>query len=118
MQRRKILQSLVAAVAATFTSSKIWGASASTNASVHHAIKINQFTFSPPTLSVRAGDRVTWINLDIVPHTASAFDGSWDSGQLGPNDSGEIVVSENLAESYLCRFHPSMIGELKLSPPG
>lgn len=114
MQRRGILRGLVAAAAATITSSKIRGVSAAPRAPIHHTVKISEFMFSPSTLSVHKGDRVTWVNLDIVPHTATAGDGSWDTGELGPNASGEIVVSEGLAESYSCRYHPSMAGKLDI----
>jgi len=45
-------------------------------------------------LSVQIGDRVTWTNLDIVPHTATTTDGSWDGGEFGLNESVEIVVAD------------------------
>ena len=95
-------------MAATAASLKISVGAASSGAPVNHIVEIVDFKFSPATLSVRAGDRVTWINMDIVPHTATAGDGSWDTGELGRNERGEIVVTDGLAGSYFCRFHPNM----------
>ncbi len=114
MYRRRFLASLVAAVAATTASLKLNAASASSGAPVSHTVKIANFAFSPATLSVGVGDRVTWINMDIVPHTATADDGSWDAGELGPNERKEIVVTEGLGGSYYCRFHPAMTAKLDL----
>jgi plastocyanin len=34
-------------------------------------VKIANFTFDPPTLTVKAGTTVTWINADDIPHLVS-----------------------------------------------
>jgi len=44
-----------------------------------HIIEIRDFVFSPISVEVKAGDTITWTNFDIVPHTATAIDHSWDS---------------------------------------
>jgi plastocyanin len=114
MYRRRFLKSSVAAIAATAAFLKISTVSASSEAPVNHTVEIANFVFSPEALSVRVGDRVKWINRDIVPHTATADDGGWDTGELGPNESGEIVVTDELATSYFCQFHPSMTAKLEV----
>ena len=112
MQRRQFVESVVAAVAATIASLKIMTVSASSAAPTKHIIAIKNFAYSPQTISVRKQDHVTWINLDIVPHTATAVDGSWDTGNIGPGERREIIVKEGLIEDYYCRYHPAMTARL------
>jgi hypothetical protein len=50
-------------------------------------IIIKQMHFEPTTLNVKAGDRVEWKNEDIFSHTATANDGSFDSGLIAPGSS-------------------------------
>jgi plastocyanin len=81
---------------------------------VDHSVDIADFVFSPAGLKVRVGDRVTWINKDIVPHTATAKDNSWDTGALAPNQRQTVTVKAGMTESYFCRYHPSMVAKLNL----
>ena len=76
-------------------------------------IEIKDFAFAATT-TVAVGDTVVWINRDIVPHTATAADGSWDSGEIKPGESWEMVVPADLALDYYCVFHPAMVASLKL----
>lgn len=112
MQRRTTFRGLLAAAAAGMASMKTASVFAATSAPSRHTVEINQFAFEPGALPVRIGDRVTWINRDIVPHTATADDGSWDTGALAKDESAEIVISQAMLESYYCRFHPSMKAKL------
>lgn len=74
-----------------------------------HRVEIRQFQFVPGVLAVAPGDIVNWVNLDIVPHTVTAIDGSWDSQDLdaGAQWSTEVVAS--MSGDYFCRYHPSMV---------
>lgn len=87
----------------------------SAQSSTLHTIEISNFEFSPSTLRVRVGDRIKWVNLDIVPHTATANDFSWDTGELKPNESAETLIQAKQSEQYFCRFHPTMKAKLELS---
>ncbi len=98
---------IVGAVAGTFAKSA--------QRSILHTVEITNFQFSPATLQVRVGDWIKWVNLDIVPHTATALDSSWDTGELKPNESAEILVKAKHAEPYLCLFHPNMRATLQVS---
>ena len=49
-------------------------------------VKIANFTFDPPTLTVKAGTTVTWINADDIPHLVSEKDGKFRSSALDAND--------------------------------
>ena len=82
------------------------------SAGQRHVVEIVGFKFIPETLEVRPGDTVTWVNRDIAPHTATSTDGSWDTGTLKQDESRDIVVSEKMTLSYLCRFHTKMTASI------
>ena len=81
---------------------------------VTHRVEIKRLKFEPETLAVRPGDTIVWVNLDIVPHTVSALDSSWDSGNLGYEEQWTTVVSSSMSGSYFCKYHPAMKGMLNL----
>ena len=79
-----------------------------------HIVRITKFVFAPNRLEVHPGDVIRWVNGDIVPHTATALDGSWDTGEIEPGGSGEITVSDKMSAAYFCRFHPMMKASLRI----
>ena len=90
-----------------------------TRAGSDNAVQIVDFAFSPAELTITVGDSVTWTNLDAVEHTATATDGSWDTGLLGEGESGTIVFTETGTYDYVCTPHPSMTGRIvvEAAPP-
>lgn len=79
---------------------------------VYHVVNIKDFAFFPATTEINAGDVVTWTNHDIVPHTATAADGSWDSGLLVKGASFSLIVEKGIVLDYYCFYHPMMTGKL------
>ncbi|MEK7265287.1 MAG: cupredoxin family copper-binding protein [Pseudomonadota bacterium] len=77
-----------------------------------HVVEISNMAFSPSELHVAVGDTVTWINRDLVPHTATADDGAFDSGSLKTGDSWSYVVKDAGETAYSCSFHPAMTGHI------
>jgi plastocyanin len=77
-----------------------------------HVVVIRAFQFEPASLTIAPGDTVEWRNQDIFAHTASAEDGSWDSGNLPADTSWSAVVSRPGTHAYRCLFHPTMKGQL------
>jgi plastocyanin len=75
-------------------------------------IEIREFEFIPEQPTVSPGDIVVWKNLDIVPHTATSEDDSWDSDLIEAGGTWETVIREDMVLAYYCRFHPSMIADL------
>jgi plastocyanin len=73
---------------------------------------MRQMSFVPAELEIHAGDTVVWINRDIVPHTATAEDRSWTTGQLAGGDSALRVISGNPTGAYYCALHPAMQARL------
>ena len=76
--------------------------------------EIRSFEFRLETPVVKPGDVIVWVNKDIVPHTATAKDGSWDSGLIESGGEWQMVVTDDMAQAYYCRFHPSMTAELEI----
>lgn len=79
-----------------------------------HTVEIRNSVFSPSRLEVTPGDTVVWINRDVVPHAASDSLGRWDSGELGAGARWSWVASDAGRFSYLCAYHPSMAGEVRV----
>lgn len=68
--------------------------------------------FDPTTTEVSVGSEVTWTNSDDTVHTATADDGTWDSGKLDGGEEFSFTAEEAGTYSYVCDIHPSMKGEL------
>ncbi|MAZ15989.1 MAG: copper-binding protein [Ahrensia sp.] len=77
-----------------------------------HAVTIKGFAFSPATLTVAAGDTVTFTNEDSAPHTATAGDGSFDTGRLNKGASATVTIAGAGNHAYKCNFHASMKGTI------
>jgi plastocyanin len=73
-----------------------------------HAVEIKDMAFSVPALEVAVGDTVTFTNADAAPHTATATDGSFDTGELTQGQSATITISQAGTFDYFCAVHPSM----------
>ena len=112
MQRRLVLKGLVAAGAAISLSSFWGGVARAASASKIHHVEIKGLVFVPGKLAVKPGDKITWTNRDIVVHTATAKDESWDTGPLEKGESHTLTVTEGMSGSYFCQLHPSMTAEI------
>lgn len=77
-----------------------------------HVVVIESMRFAPQTLTVKPGDRITWINKDLVPHTATADAGKFDSRSIAPSASWTFVAGKPGNFPYVCAFHPTMTGTL------
>lgn len=78
-----------------------------------HVVVIHAMSFDPPTLTVAAGDRVTWRNDDLVAHTATAA-GRFDSGELAPAQTFTVTLQTSGEVKYACRLHPTMLGSVEV----
>jgi photosystem II stability/assembly factor-like uncharacterized protein len=77
-----------------------------------HVVNIQNFAFDPIELQIDIGDTVRWINLDSVPHTATADDGEFDSGNLDPGEYFDYIFTTEGVFSYTCEYHPAMTGTI------
>jgi plastocyanin len=81
-------------------------------AAATHTVVMEGTAFVPATLTVRRGDTVVWVNKDMFPHTATAQDGSFDSGAFAPNRTWKYMAAKNGTFPYVCTLHPTMKGVL------
>ena len=84
-------------------------ASAPGRAAAHvHTVAIEGMQFSPATFQVRRGERIEWVNKDLVPHTVTARDGSFDSKSIAAGASWSWVATHAGSVAYACAYHPDM----------
>jgi plastocyanin len=77
-------------------------------------VVIDNFTFSPATLTVPAGTAVTWVNHDDVPHTVTSPSRPrlLDSPTLDTDQSFTHVFKDPGTYDYYCTVHPRMTGQV------
>jgi plastocyanin len=71
-------------------------------------VKIDNYTFGPGTLTVKAGTTVTWVNDDDIPHTVVATDKTFRSKALDTNDQYSFTFATPGSYEYFCSLHPYM----------
>ena len=76
------------------------------------AVTISDFKFTPATVTVNEGDTVTWTNDGPTVHTATAEDGSFDTGTLRKGESGSATFTQAGTIDYICTPHPNMKGKV------
>ena len=77
-----------------------------------HEIEIKAFVFVPAALAARPGDSLVFVNHDAVPHTATAADGSWDTGSIPATGTKAVAVPAAGGGDYRCAIHPTMVGRI------
>jgi plastocyanin len=83
-------------------------------ASASTSVSIEDFFFSPATVTVDVGDTVTWHNGGQAPHTATANDGSFDTGTVNAGGSASHRFTTAGTFSYICTIHPNMHGTIRV----
>jgi plastocyanin len=73
-------------------------------------VEIDNFVFKPRELTVTAGTKVTWVNKDDVPHTATSSDNTpaFDSKALDTDDKYSFTFTKPGTYRYFCKVHPHM----------
>ena len=75
-------------------------------------IKIDNFSFSPAAITVKAGTQITWTNGDDIPHTVVSGGQAFKSKVLGTGEKFTFTVSKPGTYSYSCSIHPNMTGKV------
>ena len=88
------------------------------HASASASVTMGDFFFSSASVSVAVGDTVTWHNSGQAPHTATANDGSFDTGTINPGGSGSHTFNSPGTFSYICTIHPNMHGTVRVLSSG
>jgi plastocyanin len=83
-------------------------------ASKSEKVDIVEFTYQPDPVVVQVGGKVIWQNQDTAPHTATADDGSFDTGTIEKGKIGSETFKEAGTFTYFCEIHPTMHGTVEV----
>jgi len=83
-----------------------------------HRVTLHGTAFDPGVVAAAPGDTIVWRNADLVPHTVTARDGRWSSGNLPPDSTWRWVVAGRDSAPYFCTYHTTMHGTVRIVPPG
>lgn len=78
-----------------------------------YTVVIDKLKFGPLPAQLHKGDTIVWANRDILRHTATAADHSFDV-DLQPGKAGKTVIAKTGSIPFSCRFHPGMRGVLQV----
>ena len=78
-------------------------------------VSVQDNTFKPGTIRVKAGDTIEWTNDGAVAHTVTATDGAnFDSGTLEPGKTFSFAADKPGTIHYVCNFHAGMQGTIEV----
>jgi plastocyanin len=111
MLRSAISAALIGAAVGSVLAGGVLFAGAQTAAAA--AVGIDNFTFNPATVTVKAGTTVTWTNKDDIPHGIAATNNAFKRSQaLDTDDSFSFTFATPGTYQYFCYIHPHMTGTI------
>ena len=78
-------------------------------------IAIKNHIYTPASVTVTAGTKVTWTNNDADPHTVVEENNKFHSGALDTNDTYSETFTEPGTYKYFCTLHPNMTGSITVT---
>ena len=75
-------------------------------------VTIDNFTFNPKQITVKAGDTVVWVNHDDIPHTVASRTQGFRSKALDTDDKFSFTFVTPGTYDYFCALHPVMTGTI------
>ena len=113
--RDPIVQTLLA-IGSLFLSSLTLGQSEremSAGSSRNNQIEIKDFHFTPEVITVKSGDKITWINHDEEPHTVVSVEKQFKkSTALDTEQEFTVTAGAPGKYTYFCSVHPKMTGTI------
>jgi len=82
-----------------------------------YTIVMEGVAFQPASLTVEVGDSVVWMNKDPFPHTATSK-GAFDSKEISAEKSWQFTPAAAGEFPYVCTYHPTMKGVLRVTAAG
>lgn len=76
-----------------------------------NTVTVSNFSFDPPSITVKANSEITFSNADSVGHTVTADNGKFDK-ELAAGKTATITIPEPGTYPYHCSVHPSMKGTI------
>jgi plastocyanin len=77
-------------------------------------VNIEAMQFNPQKLTVSVNQTVKWINNDLVPHTVTAADNSFDSKTIESGKTWVHRFRKAGSYPYRCQFHPAMLATVEV----
>jgi plastocyanin len=77
-------------------------------------VQIVDFLYEPDPVKIQVGGKVTWQNQDSAPHTATAEDGSFDTGTIEEGKIKSETFKQAGTYRYICEIHPQMHGTVEV----
>jgi plastocyanin len=77
-----------------------------------NVVTIDNFTFTPPELTVAVGTTVKWINHDDIPHSVVDKNKAFRSKALDTDDAYSFTFASAGSFDYFCGLHPHMVGKI------
>jgi plastocyanin len=71
-------------------------------------IQMKNFAFAPQTISITVGQPLMWTNDDVVPHTTTANEKAWNSGEVAPGHNYTVMLTKPGTYDYACTIHTFM----------
>jgi len=81
-------------------------------------VEIVDFAYDPDPVTIEEGGKVIWQNEDSAPHTATADDGSFDTGTIEEGKLKSETFKKAGTYTYICSIHPEMHGTVEVVPAG
>jgi plastocyanin len=80
-------------------------------------VSLQNFAFSPASITVAKGTTVTWTNNDTTTHTIVETDGKTgpNSGNVNPGSTYTFTFSQAGTYQYHCSIHPEMTGTVTVT---
>jgi plastocyanin len=86
---------------------------ASTGNAKENKIEIKDFAFNPQNITVKSGEKITWINRDEEPHTVVSVGKKFQrSPGLDTDQEFSIIAGAPGTYEYFCSVHPKMTGTI------
>ncbi len=105
---KRILNGLVICAAAMLLAAGF----AAERTPAENQVTIDNFSFSPESVTIHAGDSVTWTNKDDVPHVVASATKAFRSGVLDTDGRFSFKFDRPGTYDYFCSMHPRMTGKV------
>jgi len=112
MTRRHVATGLALVACALVLALPLRGAAQNERPQIVHTIVIDAASFEPKFLRANIGDRIVWVNKDLLVHTATAKRGTFDSKEIPAGKSWSYTAAAAGQLDYKCSLHPTMKGTL------
>jgi plastocyanin len=78
-------------------------------ASKAYSVEIKDFAFTPTTITVPVGAKITWVNKDEEPHTVVSTNDAFKSRALDTDEQFSFTFAKPGTYKYFCSVHPKMV---------